>query len=175
MLRGFVENVPFFMPALLVTILVGAGLTPMVARRLGAPRWLSFVLIMSVGLIVAATLTPLQTALDGVLLHPGTCDLRHVGLSDLIYGGLRWNDARLNVLLFVPLGVAIGLLSPSRRRLTLLGVAAVSPIVIELTQMLAVQLGRGCQLSDMVDNLMGLAIGFILGAVGTRLLSTAER
>ena len=174
-MRGFVENVPLFLPAFLVAVVAAVVLTPTIAPMLASRRWPTFLLIVSIGLIGAATLTPLQSALDGVLLHPGTCDLRRVGLSDLIFGGLRWNDARLNVLLFMPLGVAIGLLRPSRRRLVLLAVAALSPIVIELTQMLAVQLGRGCQLADVVDNLIGLAMGFGVGIVGSRLLRDTDR
>jgi glycopeptide antibiotics resistance protein len=173
--RGFVENVPLFLPAFLVAVVAAVVLTPTVAPMLASRRRTTFLLILSIGLIGTATLTPLQSALEGLVTYPGTCDLRRFGLSDLIFGGQRLNDARLNVLLFIPLGVAIGLLHPLRRKLVLFAIAALSPIVIELMQLLAVKLGRGCQLADVVDNLIGLAIGFLLGVVGSRMLRDTDR
>jgi hypothetical protein len=65
----------------------------------------------------------------------------------------------LNVILFVPLGLAIGLLgrSPATARV-LVAVLAVEAIRSRLPM-----LGQGCQSRDVVDNLLGLAIGLVLG------------
>ena len=71
----------------------------------------------------------------------------------------------LNVILFVPLGLAIGLLGRSPVTAWLLVGALASPVVIETIQSLAPMLGRGCQSRDVVDNLLGLGIGLVLGAL----------
>ena len=70
-----------------------------------------------------------------------------------------------NVILFVPLGLAIGLLGRSAVTARLLVAALASPVVIEAIQSLAPMLGRGCQSRDVVDNLLGLGIGLVLGAL----------
>jgi glycopeptide antibiotics resistance protein len=86
---------------------------------------------------------------------------------------LSFGDPTYNVLLFVPLGLAIGLIPPSRR-MAALGVAAVIlPFAIETTQLLATGLGRACQSSDIADNLTGLVIGLVIGVVARRLGGSA--
>jgi hypothetical protein len=55
----------------------------------------------------------------------------------------------------------------------LLLAAIALPFVIEIIQLLAPVLARGCQSSDVIDNLIGLSIGFAIGVVArslTRLL-----
>jgi glycopeptide antibiotics resistance protein len=83
-------------------------------------------------------------------------------LSEYLHLG---GDTSLNVILFVPLGLAIGLLGRSPVTARLLVAALVSPVVIEAIQSLAPMLGRGCQSRDVVDNVFGFGIGLVLGAL----------
>jgi hypothetical protein len=172
------RNLPWLLPGLAVSLLVGLALSGPIGRRLGIARAHAVALVASFGLIVSATLTPnaREPAEDVVL---GACDLSRVGLIPLA-DLMRVSDPSLNVLLFVPLGVAIGLLPRRSMRLTFLAGAIALPFLIEAIQYAVPAIGRGCQSADVVDNLAGLAVGFVVGVVGlalapTRLVSaTAE-
>ncbi|MCW2546248.1 MAG: hypothetical protein JWN96_708, partial [Mycobacterium sp.] len=72
-------------------------------------------------------------------------------------------DTSLNVILFVPLGLAIGLLGRSPATARMLVAVLALPLAIEAIQSLLPMLGRGCQSGDVVDNLLGLGIGLALG------------
>lgn len=74
-------------------------------------------------------------------------------------------DVALNILLFVPLGWAIGVAPRSMRKLIVLLWAATLPAVIEAVQLQVSELRRGCESADVVDNLTGLAIGLVAGHV----------
>jgi hypothetical protein len=78
-------------------------------------------------------------------------------------------------LFFIPLGLGIGLLG--RRRLTgiLLLAAIALPFMIETIQLLVPVIARGCQSSDVVDNLIGLSIGLAIGAVAGLLIGRLRR
>jgi glycopeptide antibiotics resistance protein len=80
---------------------------------------------------------------------------------------LRFNDASLNVLLFMPLGVSIGLMPRSRLKVIVFVAAIALPFAIETTQMLLPLLDRSCESADVIDNLTGLVLGLAGGfAVG---------
>ena len=115
------------------------------------------------GLIVAATLTPFVGTSSEAPIS-GLCDLSRLGFAPLSRL-VRVGDESLNVLLFIPLGLAIGLLpaSSARRALVLGGLAL--PFLVELTQALVPPLGRGCESADVIDNLSGLLIGLAIGLV----------
>ena len=68
-----------------------------------------------------------------------------------------------NVVLFVPLGIALGLLPRGNRTYPLVAVAFAFPLIIETTQLLLPALERGCQSADVVDNLAGLLLGLVAG------------
>lgn len=161
---------PWFLPgvglSLIVAVLIGAR----VGRWLSCSPLIAGLLIVSFAMVLAATITPLGTTSDpSEVVGPG-CDLSRVGLAPLED---LWslNDASLNVLLFVPLGVAIGLLPGSRRKLAVVVAALLSPVAIELLQLLVPVLGRGCQSADVIDNLTGLIVG-MAGATAARWLLT---
>jgi glycopeptide antibiotics resistance protein len=93
------------------------------------------------------------------------CDVSRVGLIPL-RELTRVNEASLNVLLFVPLGLAVAML-PRTRGAALVALGAVAlPFVVEGLQLVVTVLGRGCQTADVFDNLLGLAVGFALGTLG---------
>ena len=108
-------------------------------------------------------LMPTAAALEGRVAD-GVCDLTRVGLAS-VQQLTSVNNASLNVLLFIPLGLAVGLL-PRNRAAGVATLAAVSlTFVVESIQLLVPVLGRGCQTADMVDNLLGLAIGAVIGTL----------
>ena len=165
-----VRNVPWFFPGVAIALVVGILGATRVARILSTSRPVAGLLLASAGVIVAATLTPFRDAfLPGTVALP--CDFSRVGLAPLAELTSR-NDTSLNVLLFVPLGIALGLVPNSARKLAVAAMAFAMPFVIELTQLLVPLLARGCQSADVIDNLTGLVLGLALGSPVGWLLGT---
>lgn len=157
-------NVPWFWPGVVASLVAGTLLAVPVGRALRIRPVLAGVLLFSSGIIISATLTPLRDALEVGAVGTGTCDFSRLGLAPLLELGYR-NDTSLNVILFVPLGLGIALVSQSRLRAAL-SLAAISlPFAIEAIQLMAPVLDRGCQSADVIDNLTGLFIGFVIGLV----------
>jgi hypothetical protein len=145
-----------------------------VGRALGVRRAVAVALIVSFGIIVSATLTPLGGVVDVGAAGTGSCDVTRSGLPRL--GELlAISDTSLNVLLFVPLGVCIAFIPRSRTRVLVVVAAIALPFAIEATQLLVPLLGRGCESADVVDNLIGLAIGLAIGLVAGWLLPGVRR
>ena len=126
--------------------------------------WIAFLLLMSVGAVLAATIPPDAGGFSGRPSAPGRCDFGRIGLAPLSQY-LHLGDTRLNVVLFVPLGLAVGLLGRSPATARVLVTVLALPLAIEAIQSLAPMLGRGCQSRDVVDNLLGLGIGLALGVL----------
>ena len=157
-------NVPWFWPGVAISVVLGIVAAARVSRSLAIGPAHAVALVVSIGIIIAATLTPLRDALVSGAVGSGVCDLARIGpppIRDLV--GLT--DTTLNLVLFAPLGVAIGLLPRTRRRAALLAIAFAGPFVIETIQLLAPVLDRGCQSADVVDNLTGLVAGLIIGTL----------
>jgi len=145
-----------------VSVAAGVAAGGYVGRLLGARPILGRAIVISLGIVLAATLTPQREAIESGALSTGNCDLSRVGLAPL--ARLRTlNDVSVNVLLFVPLGTAIGLVPSSRRKIAVVMVAVALPFAIELTQLLGPVLDRACQSADVVDNLSGLVLGLAVG------------
>jgi glycopeptide antibiotics resistance protein len=169
-MRSFLVDVPLAGIAAVLALVVVAVGSPAVARVMRTSRAVAALLLFGFGLVVAATLTPDAAALAGEA-SDGNCDLSRIGLAPL-NELVRINYTTLNVLLFVPLGVAVGLL-PRSRTAALVTLAAISlPFVVEAVQLVVTALGRGCQSAEVVDNLLGLAVGI---GVGTLLRPFIER
>jgi VanZ like family len=163
-LLGDIHEVPLFLPGLGASLVVAFILGGAVRRTLGAGPLLSWALIVSLGLILSTTITPTQEAIQVGPTGMAGCDLSRMGLARL-HEVLEFGDTGLNVLLFVPLGAAIGLLPRSRRKAAIVVAAFALPFAIERVQLLAPLLHRGCQSADVIDNLTGLAIGLAGGVV----------
>jgi glycopeptide antibiotics resistance protein len=168
-MRGFVTVVPLFLAGVAVTLGVGLFLASVLGRQLKCATALAFILIVSTGIILSATLTPLVGALENGTRSTGTCDLGGMGLIPLSEL-LHVDDRSLNVMLFVPLGVTVGLMAGSKRALGVVVGAIALPFAIETTQMLVPALGRGCEGIDVIDNLTGL----VLGATGAILIRRVD-
>jgi VanZ family protein len=161
---GRMTGLTWFWPALVVSGIVALLLAQPVARALRCRPWLAWMLITSLGLIAAATLTPIHgpTGLDTSQLRPCDLDRRwFASLAEIT----TITDVSLNIAMFVPLGLAIAWLPRSRRAIPVLVLAVVLPFVIEGLQYALPTLARGCQSGDVIDNLTGLAVGLVIGVV----------
>lgn len=174
----YLAGVPLLWPGVVIAVALAGALGDRLGRRLKAPRSIGALFIFSLGLIASATLTPSPQALLSGADGSGTCDLRRFGLAPLSEI-LALHDAGFNVLLYLPLGVALGLL-PWRRPtagwwLLALGLAP----AVELIQLVVTPLDRTCQSSDMIDNLTGLIVGTVaataIRSLGQRSPSPSEQ
>jgi len=163
-----------FLPGILATLVVGLATARPIGRRLGSSPALGWALVVSVGIILSATITPSYDALRHGAVGSGACDLS--GLAPPAWGDLRrLSDALLNVLLFVPLGFAIGLLPPSPARSRLVILAYALPLGVETLQLIVVQLGRECESADVLNNLVGLTAGLAAGLAVRRARNARPR
>ncbi len=161
-MRAFTETVPLFAPVVVLSVILATLTARRTAAWLGTPPGVAWLLLVGSGLILAATLTPLRDAIEHGLASSGTCDLRRIGPAPLSTY-LRPNETSANVVLFMPLGLALGMLPGSLRTKAIIAGALLLPLAIELTQLAVPVWGRGCQSADMFDNAMGLALGFLGG------------
>ncbi|MET9313288.1 VanZ family protein [Kribbella sp. NPDC003505] len=146
-------------PHLLDTWLVLTGMALPVAlsslRRPGdlIPRLAAFCLPAAFALVIAATLSPTTHRLGQI----GQC-----GTHLTTTGGLTSLQGLLNVVLFVPaagmLTLAVG--RPADGIAAGIGMSA----AVEAIQALVPQLGRSCQLHDLIANSLGAACGVGLAA-----------
>lgn len=156
------SNVEWFGPGLGISAIIGGAICRLVAQLLGTRPLVAWLLVFSVGSILAATLTPIHDTLETGAAGVGTCDLSRFGPARL--ADLRTlNDTSLNVLLFLPLGAAIGFLPERGRKAVVAAFAVALPFAIEGIQLFATTLHRGCQSADVADNLTGLLLGFAAG------------
>ena len=116
-------------------------------------------MVLSLGVIISATLTPQWEALAFGTQGSSSCDLSRLGLAPL-EELLALNETSLNVLLFVPLGASIAFIPLARTKVVVAVAAIALPFAIEATQLLVPLLDRGRQSGDVIDNLTGLAVGF---------------
>jgi hypothetical protein len=169
----FFGSLPWLLPASLVALVVSIATSAGIGRWLGTRRGVAWVLVITLGIILSATLSPLgRPAAEGI--GAGTCDLgriRPAAAADLF----NPTDVIVNILMFVPLGFAVGLVPGSRRKLALLGGVLVLPIAVEATQLLVTPLHRACESADVVDNLSGLVIGLVAGTSLGRIVPSIGR
>jgi VanZ like family len=170
----WVGPLPWLVPSLVVALAVSTLASGAVARWLGVRRPVAWVLLMSVGVILAGTMSPLNAGRGLDPSHPGSCDLSRIGLPALAQ--LRWpGDVLGNIFMIIPLGFAIALVPRSRRKVAVLAAAVALPFAIEATQLVVVSLGRACESADVVDNLTGLVIGLGAGTVIARFVPKLGR
>jgi hypothetical protein len=160
-MRTFIGTVPLSALALAVSFVVAIVLSRPAASWLHTRPYIAGLLLLGFALVFSATLVPTAAALEGVP-SDGVCDTSRIGIAP-IEELTSVNTSSLNVLLFMPLGVAVGLLPWSRAAAVAALAAASLTFIVEAIQLLVPVLGRGCQTADLVDNLMGLAIGLAIG------------
>lgn len=154
---------PGFVPGTLLAIAISLAVNGLVSRALFIRRSLALIIIMALGLIFSATLT-VGEGLSNANNDTRHCDFTRLALAPVVEL-LELNETSLNVLLFVPLGLVIGLIQRSPRIASILVIAVSLPFCIETVQLLLPVMNRTCQSADVIDNLFGLAVGFILGTL----------
>jgi glycopeptide antibiotics resistance protein len=173
-LFGDSRDVPWLLPGFLVFVAIGLVASGRVGRALRIRRTLAAALIVSLGVILAATLTPQWAALAFGARGSGACDLSRMGLAQL-RELIRFDDTSLNILLFIPLGLSIAFMPRSRLKVVVIVAAIALPFAIETTQLLLPILDRGCQSADVIDNLTGLLLGLVGGAMAGWLAAAVYR
>ena len=140
----------------------------------GLVWWLVVIALVTLVPLYGIDLTvPAETRSD-------TCSLDYGGPAPegfwLFSGGQRL----LNTALFVPAG-ALLVVAVTRWRvgwiaapLGLIGLAAYS-LMIELVQLELARIDRACDVTDLVDNVVGAVIGFALGLVASAVLRPWRR
>ena len=172
----FSGPVPLFLPGFALWSLASIAISGRTARALDTSRPVALLLLVSLGFGLSATLSPTGEAMAGEALSGGTCDLTQMGLPPLSML-TRPNDVVLNIILFVPLGIALGLLPAVRRTFIIIALAFAVPLLIETLQLLLVDLGRGCESADVINNMLGIAVGIgmaVVARVGLRLIDRTE-
>jgi glycopeptide antibiotics resistance protein len=157
--------------------LVAGGVAVVLAlltrRRLGTTSAVAVSgLLWSLVAIALVTLVPTRADIGIVPAESRSesCSWDYGGPSGAAFEVLGLDQRTLNVLLFVPAGMflvlAVGrwwaglLLAP----IGLACLAAYS-LLIELVQLQLARLDRACDVTDMVDNVVGAGIGFAIGLV----------
>ena len=162
---------PWFLPSVAVWFILSLIVSGVVGRALGVPRIHAWALVMSLGIILSATTTPLAEAIKYGATGSGSCDFSRVVLAPL-RAYFRGGDYGGNVLMFIPLGATIALLPRSRRTAAVLVGAILLPFAVETFQLLVPVLDRACQSADVVDNLTGLVLGLAFGAAARTFVGT---
>lgn len=164
---------PGFLPGLALSVLLATALYRYLARRLSISEPVAWLLVISFGAIIAATLTPGLDVFPQVI-GKASCDVSRIGPAPLAdYAAL--GPTGLNVLLFVPLGALIALLPRFRVMAFAVVGAALLPVAIEAIQLAASPLVRACEAGDVVDNMIGLALGFAAGSIGVWISRRASK
>lgn len=155
----------------LVAAVLATFLATVLRRWVGTASAVSVAgLLWSLVAIALVTLVPTRADVGVVPAdsRSESCSWDYGGPSGAAFEVLGLDQRTLNVLLFVPAGLllvlAVGrwwsglLLAPA-------GLAALAAysLAIELTQLELARLDRACDVTDMVDNILGAGIGFTLG------------
>lgn len=161
----YVTPLPWLLPGSAASLVISLLASGPVGRWLGARRSVAGLMLLTIGIILSGTVTPL--ARDFVEGEPSGCDLTRIRPATLaeIFGP---SDVLGNIVMFVPLGFAVGLIPGSRRKAAVVVGVVALPFVVELVQLVATRLNRGCESADVVDNLTGLVIGLGAGFVVSR-------
>ena len=161
---------------LLLIALAGVllALGAVVARRwLGQPfAVLVALLVWSLVVIAVITLIPANGA-PGVVSAEGrltTCSWDYGGPAPDGFWILPGGQRLLNAVVFAPAGL-LAVLASARWRAgfvaapLVVAVLAAYSVLIELTQLAAARIDRACDVTDVVDNVIGAAIGVVIGLV----------
>lgn len=165
------RNTPLLIPGVAIALIVAVWLAPAAAARTGLSPLVAGMLVFAAGAIVAITLTPGSG--EGFFGRSWCGGLRPPPrLGQLVSIS---SEHGLNIALFVPLGILIGLI-PRARPFAIAALAAgAMPIVIEWIQYSVPRLDRICQTWDALENLMGLVIGLGVGVAVSFALRTVRR
>lgn len=162
MIGAFLNSTPWFWPALALAVSASLVACRPLAGALRTSPLVAFLLVLSLGGIVALTLTPGEDAF--LPFNRSFCFIDAVGPIG-VGRVLNLGERGLNVLLFLPLGASIAVLPGSRAKAALIAGSLVLPFLVEGIQYVLPAFGRSCSSVDVVDNLTGLLVGFAVGGL----------
>jgi glycopeptide antibiotics resistance protein len=165
---------PWLLPGAAISLIASVAVSGAVGRYLRVRRKVAWMMVLSLGIILAATMTPQWEALAYGAQGSSSCDFSRIGMAPL-RELLRFGDTSFNVLMFIPLGATIAFIPRSRLKVVVLIAAIALPFAIETAQLLLPVLDRACESADVVDNLTGLAIGLAGGSVAGWVATAAVR
>lgn len=155
----FLVEHPLVAPALLVIAVGSIALAPLLARVLRCRPVVAAAVLLSAAAPLALTLLPS----DGGRSRFRWC-------AELVREPSDWGAHDVaNLLMLLPLGVLAVTALRRRRTVLALGYGLLLPPFAEAVQFALRRIGRECDLTDLVLNLTGLAIGVLLGLLGRRL------
>jgi hypothetical protein len=147
------------------------ALAAALARRFGWP-WsaLAGLLLWSVAVIAVLTLIPANGA-PGIVSAEGrltTCSWDIGGPAPDGFWILPGGQRLLNALVFMPSGALLVLVAARWRSAWLtvplgLGALAAYSTLIEFIQLAAARIDRACDVTDIIDNVTGAAVGVLIG------------
>lgn len=157
----------------LAAAVVAALLVLATRSRIGTPSAVGVAgLLWSLVAIALVTLVPTRADV-GVVPAEGrseSCSWDFGGPNGAAFEGLGFDQRTLNVLLFVPAGMFLVLAVGrwwSGVVLAPLGLAllAAYSVGVELIQLQLARIDRACDVTDMVDNILGAGVGFLVGVL----------
>ncbi|MFC5885885.1 hypothetical protein RMN57_10680 [Kitasatospora sp. CM 4170] len=164
MIKAVLGTMPMFWPGLLCSLVPAALLNRVVGRWLRAHWAVAFVLLLALGGLVTLTLLP--DAWGPFWAYSGRaarhCDLTGFGLRPL-RAFTTVNPTSLDVALFVPIGLAAALAGTRARAAAVLLGATALPFAVEAVQYALPGIGHACTAQDVLDSLLGLALGAAAG------------
>jgi hypothetical protein len=151
--------------------LVAGGIAAVLSRWFGWP-WsvLCGLLLWSLAVIAVLTLIPAQGA-PGVVPAEGrltSCSWDIGGPAPDGFWIFPGGQRLLNAVIFIPAGILLVLVAARWRWAWVavpigLALLATYSTLIELTQLAAARIDRACDVTDIIDNVTGAAIGVLIG------------
>ena len=166
------EAVPWAIPLVAASAVVAVVLALMLQRTRGASAWLVAALMVSIGLVVALTLTPNAGVEESSLVDPRS-DRGPWGYLRQPEYWLHLDSRTLNVALFIPLGLTLGLLARGAARWVILAFGLALPWLVEGLQSV-LPFDRDPQSIDLADNSTGFVVGYAAGLLVMGVISVAS-
>lgn len=154
-------------PALAVLTVVSLVLAGPLSRRISSGRSAAALLLLACTAPFAMTLPP--SALDRDATRGCVTTLRPLGE----WG--RGGEELANVLLTLPAGLLLVARLPRGAAALALLLAGGFPFLVEGVQYAVPELGRTCEVTDVLLNLLGLAVGAVLGLLLRPLVHAGRR
>lgn len=153
---------PGTLAAIAVALVAGAALALVLWRRAALP--VDRCIWIAASAVAATAVLLITLAPSG---RGGTYDCSFT-VEGSVFGWVRGNQSTANVVMLVPLAVALPLATRSTRwhRWSVVALLAF-PVLIEAAQA-NLPVGRACDVTDVVDNWWGVLFGCLLGEAGTR-------
>lgn len=160
--------IPLVAASIVVAVIVGLALR----STMGARAWLIAALIVSAALVIGLTLTP-NAGMEGSAFIDPRSDRGPWGYLRQPEYWLHLDSRTLNVALFIPLGLTLGLLARGAMRWVILAVGLALPWLVEGLQRV-LPFDRDPQSIDLADNSTGFLVGYLAGLLVIALVARLQ-